>query len=90
MTSREQDAITSAIAAGKSNKEIAGELNIARLYGQEPRAQHPREAGSPHSFELATFAHSQGMNKKTPRTLPKIAINISIKRTNSFFILSSD
>ncbi len=65
MTSREQD-VTNLIAAGKSNKEIASELNIA-VYTVKSHVHNILEKLALHTrLELATFAHSQGMNKKTP------------------------
>jgi DNA-binding NarL/FixJ family response regulator len=65
MTSREQDVIGH-IAAGKSNKEIASELNIA-VYTVKSHVHNILEKLALHTrLELATFAHSQGMNRKTP------------------------
>jgi DNA-binding NarL/FixJ family response regulator len=70
MTGREQDVITH-IAAGKSNKEIAGELNIA-VYTVKSHVHNILEKLALHTrLELATFAHSQGMNKKTPSQSPE-------------------
>ena len=64
MTSREQDVI-SHIAAGKSNKEIASELNIA-VYTVKSHVHNILEKLALHTrLELATFAHSQGIAKKT-------------------------
>jgi DNA-binding NarL/FixJ family response regulator len=64
MTSREQDVIQN-IAAGKSNKEIASELNIA-VYTVKSHVHNILEKLALHTrLELATFAHAQGMNKKT-------------------------
>jgi DNA-binding NarL/FixJ family response regulator len=64
MTSREQDVI-SHIAAGKSNKEIASELNIA-VYTVKSHVHNILEKLALHTrLELATFAHSQGITKKT-------------------------
>ncbi len=65
MTSREQDVIGH-IAAGKSNKEIASELNIA-VYTVKSHVHNILEKLALHTrLELATFAHSQHMTKKTP------------------------
>jgi DNA-binding NarL/FixJ family response regulator len=65
MTSREQDVIGH-IAAGKSNKEIAGELNIA-VYTVKSHVHNILEKLALHTrLELATFAHEQGMNKRAP------------------------
>ena len=63
MTSREQDVIQN-IAAGKSNKEIASELNIA-VYTVKSHVHNILEKLALHTrLELATFAHSQGMDRK--------------------------
>ena len=65
MTSREQDVIGH-IAAGKSNKEIASDLNIA-VYTVKSHVHNILEKLALHTrLELATFAHSQGMNRKAP------------------------
>jgi len=65
MTSREQNVIAH-IAAGKSNKEIASELNIA-VYTVKSHVHNILEKLALHTrLELATFAHSQAMGKKTP------------------------
>jgi len=65
MTSREQDVIGH-IAAGKSNKEIASELNIA-VYTVKSHVHNILEKLALHTrLELATFAHTQGANRKTP------------------------
>jgi two-component system nitrate/nitrite response regulator NarL len=70
MTSREQDVI-SHIAAGKSNKEIASELNIA-VYTVKSHVHNILEKLALHTrLELATFAHSQAMGKKTPTGSPR-------------------
>lgn len=64
MTSREQDVIA-LIAAGKSNKEISSELNIA-VHTVKSHVHNILEKLALHSrLELSTFAHSQGMNKKS-------------------------
>jgi DNA-binding NarL/FixJ family response regulator len=64
MTSREQDVI-SHIAAGRSNKEIARELNIA-VYTVKSHVHNILEKLALHTrLELATFAHTQGMDKRT-------------------------
>jgi DNA-binding NarL/FixJ family response regulator len=69
MTSRENDVIGH-IAAGKSNKEIARELNIA-VHTVKSHVHNILEKLALHTrLELATFAHSQGMNKKTPMRSP--------------------
>lgn len=63
MTSREQD-IISHIASGKSNKEIASNLNIA-VHTVKSHVHNILEKLALHSrLELSSFAHSQGMNKK--------------------------
>jgi DNA-binding NarL/FixJ family response regulator len=63
MTSREQDVIGH-IAGGKSNKEIASELNIA-VYTVKSHVHNILEKLALHTrLELATFAHSQGMSQK--------------------------
>ena len=65
MTSREQDVIRH-IAAGKSNKEIASELNIA-VYTVKSHLHNILEKLALHTrLELATFAHTQGVARKTP------------------------
>ncbi len=65
LTSREQDVI-SHIAAGKSNKEIASELNIA-VYTVKSHVHNILDKLALHTrLQLATFAHSQGMAKKSP------------------------
>jgi len=70
MTSREQDVITN-IAAGKSNKEISSELNIA-VYTVKSHVHNILEKLALHTrLELATFAHSQGIIKKTPALSPE-------------------
>ncbi len=70
MTSREQDVI-SHIAAGKSNKEIARELNIA-VYTVKSHVHNILEKLALHTrLELATFAHSQGSNVRTSRRSPE-------------------
>ncbi len=69
MTSREQDVIAH-IAAGRSNKEIANELNIA-VYTVKSHVHNILEKLALHTrLELATFAHTQGMNKKTSSGSP--------------------
>jgi DNA-binding NarL/FixJ family response regulator len=69
MTSREQDVIGH-IAAGRSNKEIASELNIA-VYTVKSHVHNILEKLALHTrLELAMFAHSQGNNKKTPMRSP--------------------
>ena len=63
---REQDVIAK-IAAGKSNKEIASELNIA-VYTVKSHVHNILEKLALHTrLELATFAHSQAVPAKTPR-----------------------
>lgn len=70
MTNREQDVIGH-IAEGKSNKEIASALNIA-VYTVKSHVHNILEKLALHSrLELATFAHSQEMNKKTPMRSPE-------------------
>jgi DNA-binding NarL/FixJ family response regulator len=70
MTSREQDVIGH-ISAGKSNKEIASELNIA-VYTVKSHVHNILEKLALHTrLELATFAHSQEINKKTPMRTPE-------------------
>jgi DNA-binding NarL/FixJ family response regulator len=69
MTSREQDVIAH-IAEGRSNKEIASELNIA-VYTVKSHVHNILEKLALHTrLELATFAHSQEANKKTPMRSP--------------------
>lgn len=69
LTSREQDVIGH-ITAGKSNKEIAHELNIA-VHTVKSHVHNVLEKLALHTrLELATFAHSQGISKKTPRRSP--------------------
>lgn len=70
MTGREQDVIGH-IAEGRSNKEIASELNIA-VHTVKSHVHNILEKLALHTrLELATFAHSQGMNKKTPMRSPQ-------------------
>jgi DNA-binding NarL/FixJ family response regulator len=70
MTIREQDVINH-IAAGKSNKEIASELNIA-VYTVKSHLHNILEKLALHTrLELATFAHSQEMGKKNPTGSPE-------------------
>lgn len=65
MTSREQEVI-SHIAAGRSNKEIASELNIA-VYTVKSHVHNILEKLALHTrLEIANFAHSQGTNGKIP------------------------
>jgi DNA-binding NarL/FixJ family response regulator len=68
LTAREQDVINH-IAAGKSNKEIAGELNIA-VYTVKSHVHNILDKLALHTrLELATFAHSQGIDKEiSPRS----------------------
>lgn len=62
MTSREQD-VTRHIAEGKSNKEIARELNIA-VHTVKSHVHNILEKLALHTrLELANFAHSQGKLK---------------------------
>lgn len=64
MTRREQDVINH-IAAGKSNKEIASELNIA-VYTVKSHVHNILEKLALHTrLELATFAHSQRVDTKS-------------------------
>lgn len=67
MTSREQDVIVH-IAAGKSNKEISSELNIA-VHTVKSHVHNILEKLALHTrLELATFAHSQDkLNKSAQR-----------------------
>jgi DNA-binding NarL/FixJ family response regulator len=65
MTSREQDVIGH-IAAGKSNKEIASELNIA-VHTVKSHVHNILDKLALHTrLELATFAHTQGLKKNSP------------------------
>lgn len=65
MTSREHDVII-CIAAGKSNKEIATELNIA-VYTVKSHVHNILEKLALHSrLELATYAHARGMHQRNP------------------------
>jgi DNA-binding NarL/FixJ family response regulator len=69
MTNREQDVIGH-IAAGKSNKEIASQLNIA-VYTVKSHVHNILEKLALHTrLELASFAHSQGMSKNVPMQSP--------------------
>ena len=91
MTSREQDVIGH-IAAGKSNKEIASELNIA-VYTVKSHVHNILEKLALHTrLELATFAHSQGMSQEDPPSdLPKRLLHSSYsKELTPFSSLSSD
>jgi len=64
MTIREQDVIC-LIAEGKSNKEIARELNIA-VYTVKSHVHNILEKLALHTrLELANFAHAKEMDKKT-------------------------
>lgn len=64
MTSREQDVITH-IAAGKSNKEISSELNIA-VHTVKSHVHNILEKLALHTrLELATFAHTQDRQSKS-------------------------
>jgi two-component system response regulator DegU len=64
MTIREQDVI-GLIAEGKSNKEIARELNIA-VYTVKSHVHNILEKLALHTrLELASFAHAKAMDKKT-------------------------
>jgi DNA-binding NarL/FixJ family response regulator len=64
MTNREQDVI-SHIAAGKSNKEIARELNIA-VYTVKSHVHNILEKLALHTrLEVAAFSHSQVKNNKS-------------------------
>jgi len=70
MTRREQDVI-SHIAAGKSNKEIAGELNIA-VHTVKSHVHNILEKLALHTrLELASFTHSQKKNKMTSLSSPE-------------------
>ncbi len=63
MTSREHDVIAH-IATGKSNKEIAGELNIA-VHTVKSHVHNILEKLALHTrLELATFAHSHETNSQ--------------------------
>ncbi len=63
MTSREQD-IIGHIASGKSNKEIASNLNIA-VHTVKSHVHNILEKLALHSrLELSSFAHAQGLTKK--------------------------
>ncbi len=65
MTSREQDVIAH-IATGKSNKEIANELNIA-VHTVKSHVHNILEKLALHTrLELATFAHSHDTNFPAP------------------------
>lgn len=69
MTSREQDVIGH-IAAGKSNKEIASDLNIA-VHTVKSHVHNILEKLALHTrLELATFAHSQGMTNRMSKRPP--------------------
>lgn len=65
MTRREQEVLAS-IAAGRSNKEIARELNIA-IYTVKSHVHNILEKLALHTrLELATFAHTKGLTKNSP------------------------
>ncbi len=65
MTKREQEVLAS-IAAGRSNKEIARELNIA-IYTVKSHVHNILEKLALHTrLELATFAHTKGLTKNSP------------------------
>jgi two-component system, NarL family, nitrate/nitrite response regulator NarL len=69
MTGREQDVI-SHIAAGKSNKEIALELNIA-VYTVKSHVHNILEKLALHTrLEVAAFSHSQTKNNKSNQQSP--------------------
>ena len=66
MTSREQDVIGH-IAAGKSNKEISSDLNIA-VHTVKSHVHSILEKQVLYiRLTFATFAYLQGLNKKTPQ-----------------------
>jgi len=70
LTNREQTVINH-IAAGRSNKEIASELNIA-VYTVKSHVHNTLEKLALHTrLELAAFAYSQGMDKKTSKQSPE-------------------
>ncbi len=70
MTARERDVI-SHIAAGKSNKEIASDLNIA-VYTVKSHLHNILEKLALHTrLELATFAHSQQISHKPSAGTPE-------------------
>lgn len=70
MTRREQDVID-LIALGRSNKEIAGELNIA-VHTVKSHVHNILEKLALHTrLELASFAHSKGMVRKASRREPE-------------------
>ncbi len=65
MTSREQDVIAH-IASGRSNKEIASELNIA-VHTVKSHVHNILDKLALHTrLELANFAHGQGIAKRDP------------------------
>lgn len=69
MTRREHDVIGH-IAAGKSNKEIAGDLNIA-VHTVKSHVHNILEKLALHTrLELATFAHTQGVRQEIPPRTP--------------------
>lgn len=69
ITKRERDVIGH-IAAGKSNKEIASELNIA-VHTVKSHVHNILERLAIHTrLELATFAHSQEMKANPPLRSP--------------------
>jgi len=70
MTMREQDVI-GLIAEGKSNKEIARELNIA-VYTVKSHVHNILEKLTLHTrLELANFAHAKAMDKKASSRYPQ-------------------
>jgi len=69
MTRREHDVIGH-IAAGKSNKEIASDLNIA-VHTVKSHVHNILEKLALHTrLELATFAHTQGAKQEIPPRAP--------------------
>jgi DNA-binding NarL/FixJ family response regulator len=64
MTRREQEVIA-LIAEGRSNKEIASDLNIA-VHTVKSHVHNILEKLALHTrLELAHFAHTKGMTKKS-------------------------
>ncbi|HEQ98295.1 MAG TPA: response regulator transcription factor [candidate division Zixibacteria bacterium] len=73
MTKRERDVIGH-IATGKSNKEIAGELNIS-VSTVKSHVHNVLDKLALHSrLELSIFAHAHGLNKKNHLQSPEDSV----------------
>jgi len=71
MTKRENDVIGQ-IAAGKSNKEIASDLNIAVHTVKSHVHNILEKLALQTRLELATFAHTQGVKQEIPPLTPGV------------------